>query len=244
MSPSLEYLNCTLALCCISGLGYALPATSRYPDLPAVIIAVVALLAVVAGGLTRSDDVVVLPVAALGATLGESSLRSSQVSSDVWAGQMCWRPPVDRPISDPFRLPECEWCSGNRGVKFGAEPGDEVRSVVTGTVWFHGTVGSTGYLTLLVEGSVVSLLVTIGGIEVLDRYPRGSVVAAGDPVGQATGTVHLGIRSNGRYLDPELWLSAAPNRVRLVPVTGPPRPAQIRNSCLSDDLGENLRRRR
>ncbi|MGA0218533.1 MAG: hypothetical protein ACO3LO_07590, partial [Ilumatobacteraceae bacterium] len=136
-----------------------------------MIIAVVALLAVVAGGLTRSDDVAVLPVAALGATLGESSLRSSQVSSDVWAGQMCWRPPVDRPISDPFRLPECEWCSGNRGVKFGAEPGDEVRSVVTGTVWFHGTVGSTGYLTLLVEGSVVSLLVTIGGIEVLDRYP-------------------------------------------------------------------------
>ena len=209
-----------------------------------MIIAVVAFLAVVAGGLTHLDDPVVLPLAALGTTLGEGSLLASQVSSDIWTGQMCWRAPVDRPISDPFRPPECKWCSGNRGVKFGAEPGDEVRSVVTGTVWFHGTVGSTGYLTLLVDGSAVSLLVTIGGIEVLDRYQRGSVVAAGDPVGQATGTVHLGIRSNGRYLDPELWLSAAPNRVRLVPVTEPPRPAQIRTSCSSSNPGENIRRRR
>jgi murein DD-endopeptidase MepM/ murein hydrolase activator NlpD len=209
-----------------------------------VIIAVIALLAVVAGGFTHLDNPMLLRVVTPDAKSGEISLLESQLSSDVWAGQMCWRPPVDRPISDPFRLPECKWCSGNRGVKFGAEPGDEVRSVVTGTVWFHGTVGSTGYLTLLVEGSVVSLLVTIGGIEVLDRYPRGSVVAAGDPVGQAKGTVHLGIRSNGHYLDPELWLSAAPNRVRLVPVTEPPRPAQIRTSCSSGYPGENPGRRR
>ena len=209
-----------------------------------MIIAVVALLAVVAGGFTHLDNTMLLRVVTPDAKSGEISLLESQVSSDVRAGQMCWRPPVDRPISDPFRPPECKWCPGNRGVKFGSEPGDEVRSVVTGTVWFHGTVGGSGYLTLLVEGSVVSLLVTIGGIEVLDRYPRGSDITAGDPIGQATGTVHLGIRSNGRYINPELWLSAASNRVRRVSLTEPPRPAQIRTSCSSGYPGENLRHRR
>lgn len=204
-----------------------------------MIIAAFAFLALLAGGFSHSDDPMVLTVAALDAKSSGTSKVVSQVFSDVWAERTCWRAPVDRPIFDPFRPPECRRCSGNRGVKFAAEPGDEVWSVVTGTVWFHGTVGGTGYLTLLVEGSVVSLLVTIGGIEVPDRYPRGSAVAAGDPVGLATGMVHLGIRSNGRYIDPELWLSAAPNRVRLVPVTEPPRPAQMRTSCSSDFLGEN-----
>jgi len=157
MSPSLGYLNCTRVLCYTSGPGYGLLATCSHPNPAAMIIAAFAFLAFLAGGLSHLDDPMVLTFAALDAKSSETSLVVSQVFSDVWAERTCWRAPVDRQIFDPFRPPECRRCSGNRGVKFAAEPGDEVRSVVTGTVWFHGTVGGTGYLTLLVEGSVVSL---------------------------------------------------------------------------------------
>ncbi len=156
----------------------------------------------------------------------------------------CWVVPIDRPISDPFRPPECRWCRGNRGIEFATEPGDEIRSVTSGTVWFHGTVGGVGYLTILVEGDAVVLLVTIGGIEVSDRRLRGSVISAREPVGLATGKVHLGVRANGDYVDPALWLFSGRGRVRLVPVGAPPRPTRMRPSCRTKIFGENLSARR
>ena len=37
----------------------------------------------------------------------------------------CWVTPVDRPVSEPFRPPECRWCRGNCGIEFATQPGDK-----------------------------------------------------------------------------------------------------------------------
>ena len=105
----------------------------------------------------------------------EESIDQPALTGAIESGRFsCWRPPVNRPITDPFRPPPCRWCSGNRGLEFAAQSGDDVLSVVSGTVWFHGSVGLTGYLTVIVEGSSTSLLVTVGGIEIDRRRLRGS----------------------------------------------------------------------
>jgi len=150
----------------------------------------------------------------------------------------CWRRPVIRPIIDPFWPPPCRRCSGNRGLEFAAQSGDDVRSVVSGTVWFHGSVGPTGYLTVIVDGGSTSLFVTVGGIEIDHRRPRGSNIAAGEFVGVATGPIHLGVRSEGTYIDPERWLRAGRGRARLVPLDAHGRATKPRASCSPDEPGD------
>ncbi|NDG94301.1 MAG: hypothetical protein EBY42_00450 [Actinobacteria bacterium] len=169
----------------------------------------------------------------------EESIDQPVLTGAIDSGRFsCWRPPVNRPIIDPFRPPPCRWCSGNRGLEFAAQSGDDVHSVVSGTVWFHGSVGLTGYLTVIVEGSSTSLLVTVGGIEIDRRRLRGSNIAAGEFIGLARGPIHLGVRSGGTYIDPELWLRAGRGRARLVPLEAPGRTTKPRASCSPDVPGD------
>lgn len=209
-----------------------------------MIISMIALLTLLGSGIPHADQSAVGLEHHSDELLAHVPPRQATVSDSDLPDRACWALPVDRPIVDPFRPPECRWCSGNRGIEFAVELGEVVRSVTSGTVWFHGTVGGTGYLTILVEGDAVALLVTIGGIEISERRLRGSRVFANDVIGVATGHVHLGVRVNGDYVDPALWLFAGAGRVRLVPVEGPARPAQIRPSCQGAMSGENRSARR
>lgn len=209
-----------------------------------MIISIIALLTLVGVGTPHGGQSALMSEHHSGELLANVPSRQITVSNLQLPERSCWAFPVDRPIADPFRPPECRWCSGNRGIKFAAEPGEVVRSVASGTVWFHGVVGGTGYLTVLVEGHAVALLITIGGIEISERRSRGSPVYANDLIGVATGHVHLGVRVNGDYVDPALWLFAGAGRVRLVPVGGPARPTQIRLSCQGAMSGENRSARR
>ena len=169
----------------------------------------------------------------------EESIDQPVLTGAIESGRFsCWRPPVNRPITDPFQPPPCRWCSGNRGLEFAAQSSDDVRSVVSGTVWFHGSVGLTGYLTVIVEGSSTSLFVTVGGIEIDRRRLRGSNIAAGEFIGPARGPIHLGVRSGGTYIDPELWLRAGRGRARLVPLEAPGRTTKPRASCSPDVPGD------
>ena len=72
--------------------------------------------------------------------------------------------------------------------------------MVSGTVCLHGSVGLTGYLTVIVEGSSDSLLVTVGGIEIDRRRLRRSNTAEREFIGVATGPIHLGVRFGGPAL--------------------------------------------
>src|SRR5699024_10067803 len=56
--------------------------------------------------------------------------------------------PVDAPIIDRFRPPEHDWLPGNRGLKYGTEPGQFVTAIGPGTVTFSGQVGGDLNVTI------------------------------------------------------------------------------------------------
>ena len=50
------------------------------------------------------------------------------------SAEPCWNPAVVGRVVDPFRMPACTWCPGNRGIEYEVAPGTAVRSVAAGTV--------------------------------------------------------------------------------------------------------------
>jgi murein DD-endopeptidase MepM/ murein hydrolase activator NlpD len=138
------------------------------------------------------------------------------VLAAVVTATTCWLPPVDAPVSDPFRPPTCAWCAGNRGIEYATPPETTVRAVASGVVTFSGVVAGVRYV---VVGHAGGELVTYGGLAgtMLDT---GDVVIAGAVVGTTAGPLHFGVREGGRYVDPAPYLGRLEDRLRLVPLDG------------------------
>lgn len=138
----------------------------------------------------------------------------------------CWAPPVGGAVVDPFRVPDCRWCAGNRGIDFDTTPGEPVRAVTAGLVTFSGVIAGIGYVVTDVGGG---RRITYGGL--VDRRPReGDVVAEGAVLGSAGTSLHLGLRFGDRYVDPTPYLGRPAGRPRLVPTDG--RPAAVSRPVL------------
>lgn len=128
-------------------------------------------------------------------------------------GAQGYSPPVDAPVVDPFRLPLGHYGPGNRGLEYRTAPGTPVRAIGGGRVAFAGAVA--GRLVVSIDhpdglrSSVVGLAVVSVRV--------GQVVSAREVVGSAGPTLHLGVRRDGRYLDPATLFSRR-GPARLVPV--------------------------
>ena len=140
----------------------------------------------------------------------------------------CWQPPVEAPVTDPFRAPSCRWCPGNRGIEFGTAPGTRIRAVATGRVTFAGSVADTVYVVIRHAGG---RRVTYANLRPTS-WSVGELVVRGQTVGRAAGRFHLGVRVGDRYVDPAPLLGRWVHRARLVPVDGgagnPPPPPRLR----------------
>ncbi len=125
-----------------------------------------------------------------------------------------YAPPVDGPVTDPFRAPANPYAAGNRGIDYETPPGAEVRAAGPGEVTFAGQVGGRLHAVLLHPDGLrtsYSYLATV-------TVHRGQVVGRGEPVGTSTGSVHFGVRAGERYVDPALLLASDAVEVHLVPV--------------------------
>ena len=132
------------------------------------------------------------------------------------AGGACWLAPVDAPVVDPFRLPPCSWCSGNRGLEYGTPAGTIVRAVAAGEVTFSGTVAGERYV---VVRHADGRRATYGRIS--DSSLRiGEHVAARAVVGVTAAHLHFGLRDGDTYIDPAPFLGRLVGRLRLVPDDG------------------------
>ena len=131
----------------------------------------------------------------------------------------CWGHPVAAPVLDPFRVPACTWCPGNRGIEYDTVAGDRVRSVATGVVTFSGIVVGRRFVVVDVGGGY---RVTFGDLHAT-ALRRGDPVLAGTTIGVAGDTLHLGVREGERYVDPAPLLGRLVARARLVPTDGSPR---------------------
>jgi len=131
---------------------------------------------------------------------------------------VCWRPPVEAPISDPYRAPACPWCAGNRGIEYATRSGTPVRAVAAGRVSFAGTIAGRTYL---VVRHADGLRATYGHLRTA-RFAVGDLVVAGSIVGTAGATLHFGLRDGDRYLDPAPWIGRLVRPAWLVPTDGSP----------------------
>ena len=126
-----------------------------------------------------------------------------------------YRPPVDAPVVDGFRLPDGPYGAGNRGLQYATSPGDPVHAIGDGLVVFAGPVGGTRAVTVLHPDGLRSSYSFLAEV----RVDVGQQVGRGTSVGLAGETFHLGVRAGGTYLDPAaLFVTTG---VHLVPVEPP-----------------------
>ncbi|MEO8692586.1 MAG: M23 family metallopeptidase [Acidimicrobiales bacterium] len=128
-------------------------------------------------------------------------------------------PPVEAPISDPYRPPTTPYGPGNRGIEYSTTLGTDVRAAAEGVVAFAGVIANERYVSIDHQGGIRTTYSYLEAIEVA----VGQRVAQGEAVGTAGTRLHFGARRFGQYIDPaSLFENTTVHRARLIPVAGVP----------------------
>ena len=160
-------------------------------------------------------------------------------------------PPVDAAIGERFDAPDTTWGPGHRGVDHAAPPGTLVRAVASGTVTFAGDVAGTNAVTIAHAGGLESTYSDLAEISVV----AGDVVTEGSWVGfvgeahRGIPGLHLGIKLDGTYVDPETFIGPLDmtDAIHLAPLVWEPPttlPAAFREPLLSATGSEPCRQPR
>jgi murein DD-endopeptidase MepM/ murein hydrolase activator NlpD len=113
---------------------------------------------------------------------------------------VCLVLPAGASIVDPFRAPECERCTGNRGIEYAVVAGAPVVSGLSGSVAFAGRVAGRNYVVVRAAADP-SVRVTYGGLATV-MVASGDALRTGDRLGTAGATLHVGMRVGESYVDP------------------------------------------
>lgn len=115
-------------------------------------------------------------------------------------------PPVDAQITRRFEEPRMDWGPGHRGIDYGVAAGTGVRAATFGTISFAGSVAGILAVTIDHGRGLETTYSQLAEVSV----DAGEVVAAGTWIGVAgeahselEGGLHLGVKLNGEYVDPE-----------------------------------------
>lgn len=134
------------------------------------------------------------------------------------SGRRDWRSPTTGiAVVAPFVAPPHEYGPGHRGVDLAARPGSALVAPAGGVVAFSGAVADRQVITIDHGGGYVSTLEPVSS-----GVPAGTEVAAGAPVAKvsvgghaAPGSIHFGVRRDGRYVNPLLLVDDVPRAVLL-----------------------------
>ncbi len=134
-----------------------------------------------------------------------------------------WRWPVDggRQVVAAFRAPAHQYGAGHRGIDLAAPADAPIHAPAEGVVAFRGTVVDRLLLTIEHANGYVSTYEPLSS-----ALSPGQRVAAGDEIGMLStgghappGSLHLGVRQNGAYVDPMALFGGA-ERAVLLPCCG------------------------
>ena len=126
-------------------------------------------------------------------------------------------PLVPATVVRGFAPPSVEWGAGHRGLDLAAHTGQDVHSMRAGVVSFVGSVAGVPVVAVTYGGDgrlrstyePVAATVTAG-----DEVPvgglLGTVAAAGGHCGGSLGCLHVGLRTDTRYLDPTMLVARSP----------------------------------
>jgi len=157
----------------------------------------------------------ILPLAALLAALLTSSVTADPAPATGATPGWSW-PRVAPRVVAPYLQPPHRYGPGHRGLDVAGE-GDAVTAPADGVVAFAGTVVDRGVLTLdHGDGWVSSFEPVVSDLHPGEPVRRGQVVATVQTGGHAPpGTLHLGARLHGEYVNPLLLLGGVPRAVLL-----------------------------
>lgn len=130
---------------------------------------------------------------------------------------MSWVRPVDGRVVEPFRAPAHRYGPGHRGADLAAPVGTPVVAPASGVVAFSGTVAGRPLLTIdHGDGFVTTLEPVLSDVQVGTQVEPGMRIATVATGGHsAAGTVHLGLRLHGEYVDPMRMYGASVRAVLL-----------------------------
>ena len=145
-----------------------------------------------------------------------SSPAASSTSSPAASSPWSW-PVAPRRVVRHYHEPAHAFGPGHRGIDLAAAPGDPVRAPAAGVVAFSGRVVDRGVVTIDHGDGHVTTFEPIS-----DAVPAGTEVVAGADVARvatgghaAAGTLHFGVRLDGRYINPLSLLGGIPRAVLL-----------------------------
>ncbi|CAI9386349.1 murein hydrolase activator EnvC [Microbacterium sp. T2.11-28] len=143
--------------------------------------------------------------------------RAAVVSGEEEARAPWQWPTAPVRVVAAYDAPAHEFAAGHRGVDVLAAAGTPLRAPADGVVVFAGTVVDRDVVTIDHGDGHVSTLEPVHAV-----VRRGAQVRAGDVVARAAagghaapGSVHLGVRRHGRYIDPLELLGPLPRAVLL-----------------------------
>jgi len=156
--------------------------------------------------------------------------------------------PVEGAVIRRFEAPRSDWGPGHRGIDISALPGTNVRAAGTGVVVFAGRVAGVDAVTidhgdgLSTTYSSLDEILVGAGARVAEGAWIGRVGTA--HAGGAAG-LHFGVKLNGVYADPDLYLGAVDvsRAIHLVPTVYVP-PAVMGDAFLDafDHRGSRVTR--
>lgn len=160
--------------------------------------------------------------AGLTASGGAAPVDAPPPSAD---GSWLWPVSGARVVVEPYRAPQHDYGAGHRGVDLQALPGTDVRAPASGVVAFSGVVADRPLLTIDHGDGLVTTFEPV-----VSDLRAGAEVAAGARIGRvssgghaARGSLHLGVRWHGGYVDPMLFFGAVARAV-LLPCCAHARP--------------------
>lgn len=139
--------------------------------------------------------------------------KAQATSEDDWR----WPFAGPRTVVEPYRAPAHAYGPGHRGIDIAPDEDGTVRAPADGVVAFRGVVVDRPLLTIDHGGGLVSSFEPM--VSTLDP---GTAVAEGDALGTldvgghtARGTLHVGVRQDGTYINPMVLFGGVPRAILL-----------------------------
>ncbi|SEC58171.1 Peptidase family M23 [Paramicrobacterium humi] len=149
--------------------------------------------------------------------LADAPAAAARAASDDAYGSWAWPVEHARAIDRDFEAPASPYGPGHRGIDVRARSGDELKAPANGVVRFAGIVVNRPVLTIEHANGVLSSYEAVDAtVAVGDPVERGEVVGTVvDGPHCGAGCVHVGVRIDGAYVNPLLFLGGVPRAVLL-----------------------------
>lgn len=142
------------------------------------------------------------------------SAAGPAVDAAATAGTWAWPLPPPHAIARGYVAPPTPYGSGHRGIDIRAADGSPVLAPADGVVHFAGFVVDRPVLSIEHAGGVLSSYEPVATDLVAgDAVRRGRVIGTLLPGHCASPCLHLGVRIDGEYVSPLLFLGGVPHSV-------------------------------